>query len=232
MTSVLITRPLESATILAGKIKSLHCTPIIFPTIEIHPVSFNTQLNFNLFHQIIFVSRAAIIHFAAYIKSLPSHIKIFTMGEDSAGLIKELGWQSAIYPPLHFSREGLLDLPEMQNVSQTPLLIIEGENSNNLLADALKIRGATVTQLFVYKRVLPQPQSRPNVAEIDIIMATSEESLKNLVALLGPEVKQKTLLLSSQRLVNIAKNMDFSQKPVLAKNAGDSALLEALKTVA
>lgn len=232
MKSVLITRTVELATPLAHEMRALSFEPIIFPTIEITSLAFDTTINLNAFKFIIFISPAAIHNFSAHIKTLPAHLKIFTMGEDSAALIRALGWPTAIYPPIEFNREGLLHLPELNHLADMPILLVEGNPSNHLLATALRSRGANVTQCFVYERTLPQPTAYPDIDTIDIIVVTSEQSLKNLVELLGSAVKSKRLLLSSARLGNIAKNLGFSQKPLFAQNAGNRAILEALKTVA
>ncbi|MDX2163904.1 MAG: uroporphyrinogen-III synthase [Gammaproteobacteria bacterium] len=230
MKTVLITRTASDNFI--NHIKILNFNPIIFPTIETKPINFNAKINLHEFKIIIFISPAAITHFSNQIKTLPADLKIFTMGEDSAGLVKSLGWNPPTYPLKNYSRNGLLDLPELQNVSDISVLIIEAQNSNNILAAELTSRGAHVTQLFAYEKVLPKPATYPNLENIDIIIATSETGLNNLVTLLGPDVKHKTLLLSSERLVSVAKKAGFTQKPLLAQNASENALLQALKTVA
>jgi len=226
--TILITRPLDQAKSLAKKLTQLNFKPIIFPAIEIHAINFDANINLNKFNMIIFVSPAAVIRFSSHIKTLPNHLKIFTIGEDSAALIKELGWTAPIHPYPHFSREALLNLPEMQNVSQIPILIVEGKNGNNELATSLKLRGATVSQLLVYERMLPQPKQLPNLDTVDIVIATSEQSLNNLVLLLGPTIKDKILLVSSQKLVDLAASLGFTEKPLLAQNAGDNAIIQAL----
>ncbi|HEV2613980.1 MAG TPA: uroporphyrinogen-III synthase [Gammaproteobacteria bacterium] len=226
--TVLITRPCDQAKLLAEKLKQLNLQPIMFPAIEIKPVNFNAQIDLNKFHSLIFVSPAAIINFHSHIRKIPSHLRIFTMGEDSAKVIEQLGWPKAIYPLSHFSRENLLKLPELQQLSHQAVLIIEGKNGNPELKTILESRGATVSSLIVYERTLPQPKKLPELDTIDIAICTSQEGLKNLVALLGSDIKTKPLLLSSQKLVALAKTLDFTGRIFLAENAGDNALIKAL----
>jgi uroporphyrinogen-III synthase len=226
--TILITRPLDQAALLAHKIKSLGLKPVIFPAIEIKEIKFNSHIDFNKFNIIVFISPSAILNFYAQIKILPKHLTIFTMGEDSAKMIEELGWPQAIYPRSHFNRDSLLQLPELQDIAQKSILIITGKNRTPELETVLISRGANITPLVVYERQLPQPKNYPDLDEIDIVISTSQESLKNLVTLLGPTLKNKTLLVSSPKLVDLAKILGFSEKPILAQNAGDSAIIQAL----
>jgi len=228
MLSVLITRPREQAESLAQKLLQLNIAPLVFPTIEIKSVNFKAEINLNKYNILIFVSPAAIIHFAAHIKKIPSQLKIFTMGEDSAKMIEELGWPKALYPHNHFSREHLLQLPELQQLSHQAVLIIEGKNGSPELHTHLESRGAKVSHLITYERTLPQPKKLPELDTIDITICTSQEGLKNLVTLLGPDIKTKPLLLSSQKLASLAKTLGFTGRIFLAENAGDNALIQAL----
>lgn len=228
MKTVLITRPLDQAKVLAEKLTQLNYTPIIFPAIEINPVNFDSTVDLNRFEDIIFVSPAAILNFHSLVKKLPKHLRIFTMGEDSAKIIGDLGWSKAIHPKMTFNRESLLKLPELAHISQKSVLIIEGKNGTPELKMTLELRGAKVSSLIVYERTLPHPKKLPELDTIDIVICTSQEGLKNLVTLFGPAIKHKPLLLSSQKLIALAKTLDFTGRIFLAENAGDSALIKAL----
>jgi uroporphyrinogen-III synthase len=228
--TVLITRPKDQAEILANKLRHLGFTPLIFPAVEIKSVNFDSKINLATFNKIIFVSPSAILNFHSQIKTLPAQVKIFTMGEDSARLVEELGWPTPFYPIKSFNRESLLHMSELQNITKESLLIITGKNRSPELETVLNSRGADITTLEVYERTLPHPKNLPHLNEIDLIICTSQESLKNLVTLLGPTLKTKTLLVSSQKLVDLAKILGFEEKPLLAQNAGDSAIIQALPT--
>ncbi|HEV2523522.1 MAG TPA: hypothetical protein VGU44_00120, partial [Gammaproteobacteria bacterium] len=101
-------------------------------------------------------------------------------------------------------------------------------NGNPELKVTLESRGAKVSSLKVYEQTLPQPKKLPELDTIDIAICTSQEGLKNLVVLFGPTIKNKPLLLSSQKLVALAKSLNFTGRIFLAENAGDSALIKAL----
>lgn len=226
--TVLITRPYDQAVILAHKIQSLGLKPILFPAIEINAIKFDSSIDLNKFNMIIFISPAAILNFHAQIKVLPAHLTVFTIGEDSAKIIEERAWPKAIYPHPESSREYLLKLPELESIQDQAVLIIEGKDGHPELKTVLESRGARVSNLAVYERILPTPKVLPNLDEIELVISTSQESLKNLVILFGPAIKTKKLLVSSQKLIDLAKSLGFSEKPILAQNAGDSAIIQAL----
>lgn len=229
--NILITRPLEQAQILADKLKALNFNPVIFPAIEIKPIKFELP-NLDKINILIFVSPAAIQSFSQQIKHIPAPIQIFTMGEDSANTIKNLhlNWPQAIYPKNHFNRESLLNLPELQIITDKNILIITGKTSSPELADTLTSRGAHINQLVTYESLLPHPKNIPPLQSIDLIIATSQTGLRNLLALFGPELRTKPLLVSSPKLVKLAEELGFVHPPLLAKNAGDNALIQALPT--
>ena len=228
MKTILITRPLGQAKSLSEKLTQLNFKPIIFPAIEIQAINFDANINLNKFNIIIFISPAAITHFSDKIKILPKNLSVFTIGETSAKMIEQLHWPKAVYPKSHFSRENLLALPELQHVFGQSILIIDGKTANDDLKVMLESRGALVSRLAVYERALPQPKKLPRLDAIDIIISTSQGSLRNLVTLLGPTLKTKQLLVSSQKLVDLAATLGFTEKPLLAQNAGDDAIIQAL----
>ena len=82
-----------------------------------------------------------------------------------------------------------------------------------------------------------QPLAAPLLAEwrsgaVDIVVVNSAESLHNLIAVLGPEggtlLKRTPLLVVSERMLPLVKQLGFERAPVLAENATDDAVVEAL----
>lgn len=59
-------------------------------------------------------------------------------------------------PEHGYNSEALLDLSELQHVSQKNIVIIRGENGRNTLANTLEKRGAKVNYQDVYRRDIPE----------------------------------------------------------------------------
>jgi uroporphyrinogen-III synthase len=67
---------------------------------------------------------------------------------------------------------------------------------------------------------------------IDIVLVNSVESLQNLTEMLGSAGKSlllsTPLLVVSERLAAIASQLGFKKPPLVANNATDAAVLDAL----
>jgi len=233
----LITRPLSSAINLRDKIakKIKNINIIIFPAIDIIEIKSEilSQIDLSQIDMMIFISPAAVEHSANFIKKIKNkknHIIIFSIGKDTAGKIGESGlaWSKVIYPTEKFNSEALLDLKELKEITNKNIMIFKGAGGNASLSEMLKAREANVIEAVVYERRLPKPDILPDLNHIDLILCTSSESMNNLISLLGDAVKEKRLLVSSEKLVLSAKTLGFKQTPLLAQNAGDEALIDAL----
>jgi uroporphyrinogen-III synthase len=232
MISILITRPLFSAHRLAEKIKAetKHIQPVIFPVIEIIDADLPLDLScISCIDMIIFISPIAVEKSGFSLSKLRDDIKIFAIGKGTAEKIQQHDWRGeVIFPQAKFNSEALLDLNELKEIKNKKILICKGEGGNTLLSETLRARGANVRKINVYKRILPKPAALPDLNMIDLILCTSQESMNNLICLLGESVKQKRLLVSSEKLKTLAKTLGFKLTPLLAENAGDTALINAM----
>lgn len=240
MMNILITRPLSSAITLRDKIAKQikNINTIIFPAIDIIETKSEilSQIDLSQIDMMIFISPAAVEYSAPYISTIShtnpikNHMKLFSIGKDTAEKIEKLGldWNKAIYPSEKFNSESLLDLKELKEIKNKNIMIFKGAGGNPTLSETLKARGANVIEAIVYKRCLPKSDILPDLDHIDLILCTSSESMNNLISLLGNAVKEKRLLVSSERLVLLAKTLGFKYTPLLAQNAGDEALVAAL----
>ncbi len=141
--------------------------------------------------------------------------------------------------PLQHNSEGLLSLPELQLVAGKRIAIFCGDNARPLLKHTLQARGATITEASCYRREKPQMESEDvwniiSAQAINSVVTTSCESLQNLFALIGPKalswISTRPLLVISERIKTLAIKMGVS-KPLLAANATDQAIIEALLRV-
>ena len=165
--------------------------------------------------------------------SLPPALKIATIGQGSAQALHELGIAHVIAPTERFDSEGLLALPELQNVAGWRVMIFRGDSGRELLGDTLRSRGATVEYAACYQRSKPQwGISELLDASPDAITVTSSEALKYLWQMLGDaqsdNISGIPLFVPHKRIAELAHQQGW--KRVQLTGAGDEGLLSALIT--
>jgi uroporphyrinogen-III synthase len=241
---ILITRPAHQAKTLAQDIQTQGGLPICFPTLEIVGLNntlflYHTLKKLADYNFVIFISANAVFHAAHALHhmwpSWPINTKTIAIGPGTLAALQQYALPADYYPEKIFSSEGLLQLPILQNPRQKKILIIKGQAGDAKLYQTLKKRGAQVNVLDVYKRQLPAViNTIPHPNTIDIILCTSQTSLKNLLRLLYPIWKEKllskSLLLISQRTANYAKKRGFVKPALIADNASNNAILQTLFT--
>lgn len=242
---VLVTRPQQQADALCEKITALGGEAIRFPVLEIVDSKDTATLTHIIdclddYDLAIFISANAVqraLNLIRARRTLPDTLKIAAIGRASARELKAQGCRIDLVPAERFNSEALLDMEEMRQVTGKRILIFRGEGGRELLADTLRERGATVEYAEVYRRVLPSADTgqllhRWARDEINIITVTSNESLHNLVELvgkLGREWLRKTpLVVISDRMLQLAQELGIQAPVEVAAQADDDAIIEAI----
>jgi len=230
--TIVNTRPSEQAAGLNKKLQALGCKTLLFPTLEIIPIS-TAPITYDQFDFIIFVSANA-VRYGTKENTLPD-IPVIAIGPATATALQQHALKDPIIPK-RFNSEGILALDKLQNINKKSVLIFCGSNSRPLLKDTLIKRGAIVTLAECYRRQQPSvPQ--PLIAEllkrpIDLIISTSLESLNNLHNMLGKTAEQNLidipLIAISEAMKQRAKNLQF-KTIYLAENATDDAIIKTIK---
>lgn len=240
---ILVTRPKPQGEELCAKIEELGGKPIYFPTIEIKPIH-----NPDLFHQyieslaeyewIIFISPQSVLHSVPWVRQQPNKTKLAAIGAGTAHALQTAGFTNITHPTDEWTSEGLLKLPCFQAVSGKKIMLVRGAGGREFLAETLALRGALVTHWIVYERVLPVSQSTIDERQIDVIVCTSGESLRNLIRILAtdshrlhydsPVLFTIPLIVISPRLVELAHELGF-KKVLLSANASHNAIIETIK---
>jgi len=232
---ILVTRPEQQAKNLCEMIAASGGQSIAFPVIEIVPIERQRWPEFSLAEQdmIIFVSRNAVANFINVIKqAIPEQIQLVSVGAGSAASMREHGLRVDIQPNQSIGSEGLLLMPQFDDMARKNVLIIRGKGGRELLADTLVQRGAVVRYLEVYERALPNPSLAlcEQALTAECIVCTSVEGVKNLTKLLQKGLKtflDKPMLVVSERIKVVAESLGFKHI-IVTTNVSDKATLEQL----
>src|SRR5689334_6076855 len=121
----------------------------------------------------------------------PAKLVTFAPGPGTAEALAAVGIANARVPTKSWDSEGLLELPELQDVSGKRIVIFRGEGGREFLGNSLRARGGSVDHVTCYRRVAPQTGADGLVEAMrdgraSALTLTSAEGLDNLVAALGP----------------------------------------------
>jgi uroporphyrinogen-III synthase len=238
---VVVTRPRDQALKLAQRIEQAGGIPLLFPLLDITPVQDADALNEQIarlgqFNMAIFISPNAVHYGIAAIRAsgeLPQQLKIATVGQGSAKALRETGISNIIAPTERYDSEGLLALPELQEVSGWRVMIFRGDGGRELLGDTLMERGATVEYAPCYKRSKPQQdKSALLAAGPDAIIVTSSEALGYLCQMLNANdrdaLRSTVLFVPHERIAGLARDRGWPRVHVTA--SGDDGMFSALIT--
>ncbi len=237
--NIVVTRPRDQAAQLARHIEQAGGTPLLFPLLDIAAVQDPRALQQQLSRLAqsdlaIFISPNAVRYGMAAIHAaggLPTGVKVATVGQGSAKALRALGIAEVIAPAEHSDSEGLLALPELQNVAGWHVMILRGDGGRELLGDTLKARGATVEYATCYRRSKPQQDAAAlRDAAPDAITVTSSEALGYLWQMLDDKnraaLRGTPLFVPHARIAELACAQGWQQ--VRLTDAGDDGLLSAL----
>lgn len=162
---------------------------------------------------------------------LKPDLQIAAVGQGSAKALRELGIAGIIAPTERFDSEGLLALPEMQNVSGKRVMVFRGNGGRELLGDTLAARGAAVEYVECYRRSKPPQDGAALLAAApDAITVTSSEALGYLWEMLDGRTREilrgTPLFVPHARIAELARQQGWRQ--VLPTAAGDDGLLAGL----
>ena len=246
---VLVTRPAGQADRLCRLLQEAGYAAVQLPTLEIRESDAIESMqalveslqNYDL---AVFISVNAVNHGLEYVlarRDWPQQVKIATVGASSAAALREHGLAPDLVPAHQYNSEALLALDELQDMHGKRVVIMRGNGGREHLRDTLRARGAEVDYVEVYRRVCPETDSQLmrsllQPGALDVITVTSNETLQNLFTIAGvsgqPQLRTLPLVVASERQAQLAQELGFEHAAVVAENAGDAALVEAMKRFA
>jgi uroporphyrinogen-III synthase len=240
---VLVTRPRQQAAELIDAIEAAGGRSIPFPVIEIAPRN-ATEIEQDIARlqppdTVVYVSRNAVELGLAW----NPDGAVAAVGPSTAAALEAAGRIVDIVPASGFDSESLLAEPPMNDVAGKTVRIVRGNGGRELLADALRGRGATVEYLAVYERRLPVYSDaelddlarRWRSGEIGAVTVMSVESLRNLLALLPDTctaaLEQTPLVTPAARVLKEAQERLPDCTTILAPGPDADAMVRAIATL-
>ncbi len=234
---ILVTRPRDQAVQLAQKIAQAGGIPLLHPLLEIMPVEHSAPLREQISRLqavdlVIFISPNAVQYGMAAIAAsgLPAGLKIATIGPGSAKALHALGINQVIVPLEKFDSEGLLLMPQLQQIAGWRVMIFRGDGGRELLGDVLKDRGAVVEYVTCYHRSMRQWDAG-ELLNADLLTVTSSEALGYLQQMTDEQtalavMHAKPLFVPHMRIAGLARQQGWLQ--IFLTEGGDEGLLSGL----
>lgn len=243
---IVVTRPHHQNEKIAKMISDQGGIPLLFPVLEILEPENQTALLAQLkqidnYDIAIFISPNAVnksLNLLFQTRQWPTSILTVAIGKSSAKELKRFGIQANIAPHRKFNSETLLEHPDLQKVSGKKIIIFRGDGGRELLGDTLKSRGASISYANAYRRHKPRTNTEElfyhwSRNEIDAIMLTSSESLRNFYDMIGKLgsmwLRKTTLVLGSEHIADTVVELGIKSQPIIADNPSDEFMFRALK---
>ena len=237
---VVITRPARQAAGLAQEIAALGGKPLIFPAIVILPPEdvaplHAVQRELARYDIAVFVSANAVEYGVGDPRGWPPGILALAPGPGTAAALAAVGIANVRIPATTMDSEGLLALPELQDVAGKRVVIFRGEGGRELLSTELETRGASVVQIECYRRARPRSGASGLIEawrdkRVDAMTLTSSEGLDNLWSVLGEEgrayLAATPAFVPHERIAERAQALGLRKVVVTAP--GDAGLIASL----
>lgn len=240
---IVVTRPARQAALLAELIRSHGGRAILFPVIDIRDVEDASGLNavidgLDSYDLAIFVSPNAVDKGFEAIRARrtwPPRTKVAAIGRGSARALRKLGVGPVIAPHIGADSESLLAVPELAEIAGQRIVIFRGVGGRELLRDTLATRGAHVDYAECYHRMKPRSDmstlSRAwSAREIDALVVTSSEGLRNLCELLAPaerEALERTpIFVPHRRIAETARELRLEN--AVLTSTGDEGIVTGI----
>jgi uroporphyrinogen-III synthase len=237
--TVLVTRPAAQCAVLCEEIARQGGNAIPLPAVEIEPVAVQTTVTALDYDLVVFVSVNAVEHGARQVTK-SARTRVAAIGRATAAALAAAELAADIVPEAGFTSEALLAHPQLQLASGARVLIVRGEGGRELLRDTFVAHGMSVETREVYRRVRPnvdaakvaEVEARWSDEGIDVVTATSIETLQNLQSMLTERGRQllssTALLVPSRRIVAAAVSAGLRGEAIVAAGADDASMIGTL----
>ncbi|MDD4863591.1 MAG: uroporphyrinogen-III synthase [Alishewanella agri] len=236
----LITRPAGKADHLLEALDDSGVPHLYQPVITTQMVQLKAK-DLRLLKQadlLVFVSLSAVHALEQQLDPSELSAPLLAVGETTAAALTRWTGRSVLVPQDQRS-EGLLGLPELQDVAGLQVVVVRGNAGRELIKQTLSQRGALVRYVQSYSRI-PLPLDGAMLCQqwqqqgVRCVVATSNEILQRIFDLV-PVAEHSWLcqlgwILVSPRARDSALTLGIAAPRIqLAQSANDNALLEAIQ---
>ena len=194
---IVVTRPAPQAPELAEPLQALGATPILFPTIAIHPMEDSSrlddaigQISAGAYDWVIFTSVNGVAIFWERLEALDRDgsifdgVKVAAIGPATGDALADQG-VVADYIPDEFVAEAIAD--GLGDMSGRRVLLPRAAIARKTLAEMLSEQGAEVEEVATYQTLPAEPgvAALSELRNADIFTFTSSSTVRNFVELVG-----------------------------------------------
>ncbi|MDR5903715.1 uroporphyrinogen-III synthase [Franzmannia qiaohouensis] len=242
---ILLTRPGERGARLAAALAAEGHAAQHLEVMQLEPLEEDARqrsvwLDIDQFARIVVVSPYAAERLAEaldrYWPQLPLGPAYYAVGQATAETLHRCLGVRVHVPPAGGgdTSEDLLALPSLAHLAEQKVLLVAGEGGRPLLAETLAARGARVTRLALYRRVLRPPQGaaaeRLKRGVYAALVISSGELLEYLAGWCQSRALNQPLIVSSRRLATLAGSLGFTDVRI-AGGASVAALSAAVADI-
>ena len=238
---VLVTRPVDHAAPLAQAIREIGGEPCFLAGVKIVEMKraeiLSALTQTATADMLIFVSPTAVriaIKPIAEMGNLLDSAQIAAVGQSTAAELKKNGVRAIVVPKNGSGSDALVACAELKELAGQSVLVVRGEGGSEALASILTQRGAQVSFLECYRRMLPDGR----FADVEPLLrdgriaawtATSGEILDNLFNIAGDhgDLLQTTPLFVNHPRV-AERGFSRGVKTIFVAAGGDAGLARGL----
>lgn len=208
---VLNTRPAHQAVELSTALRDAGARVSELPLIEIRTLEPDAEarsllLDLDRCDAVFFVSanaaRLGLDAVAGFWPQWPLGVCVYAVGARTAAVLHDAALSVSV--PAQADSEGLLAMPELQDMHGRRCLVFRGDGGRELLPETLRARGARVDVLALYRRVLPADATAQWQAlhrdTPQLVILTSPDALRHWQRIAGEDALAPQWLVVSARM--------------------------------
>lgn len=186
---IVVTRPADQAHAFCAKLKDMGARPISFPTIKLEPMPNAGELRRELsrlldYDRVVFTSINGVKYVWAQLdRPWPDTVRTVAIGPATAKALCRRNAEPEFVPDKFTAEQIALGL---RHVAGQKILLLRAQKARRVLADVLRARQASVTEVAVYRTLKNSPDQRAFAAlekGFDALTFTSASTVEGFAAI-------------------------------------------------
>jgi uroporphyrinogen-III synthase len=197
MKTVLVTRPKHQAESFVKELEQYGLSSVVFPTIEIRPVSGWQLPDLTRFHGVFFTSPNSVSYFMEpMMRNKPQELnnirklKVWAVGKTTALDLAHYGVETQPVPKIA-DAVSLMEEIDTSEIEGRTFLFLRGNLSLGIIPDIVRKRGGTCVEITVYENIPPSLEETGKVktllenGELSCLSFTSPSTAVNFFEAIG-----------------------------------------------